>query len=230
VAHVASEQSEPDAGRHLDVQSCYPGLACVDPSLAQLPAICGPHLVQAGKLLFDANQPCPGLPLLLSGEVKVFRQSGDGRSLELYRITRGELCLVSSASLFHGRPLTATAITTRPTELLVVPADVFHRWLDQRDFRAHVLGLFAERMSDLTALVDAIAFQKLDQRLAAALLGRGPELVITHQALAEQLGTAREIVSRLLSRFERSSWVQLSRERIRIIDSAALRAHAEAGE
>ena len=83
-------------------------------------------------------------------------------------------------------------------------------------------------MADLTLLIDAVAFQRLDQRLAAALLGRGPELALTHQALADELGTVREIVSRLLRRFEREGWVRLSRERIHICDSVALRAMAGA--
>jgi CRP/FNR family transcriptional regulator len=201
----------------------YPSLAHVSPPLDTLPPACGPHLVQAGQRLFDANQPCQGFPLVLSGEIKVVRQSHDGRSLELYRVTPGELCLVSSASLFHQQPLTGTGITTRPTQLLVVPGDTFHLWLDNHAFRAHVLGLFAGRMAELTALVDAVAFHKLDQRLATALLGHGPELVTTHQALADQLGTVREIVSRLLNRFEQDGWVQLSREHIRITNPVALR-------
>ena len=75
-------------------------------------------------------------------------------------------------------------------------------------------------------LAEAVAFQRLDQRLAQALLGRGTTLRSTHQALADELGTVREIVSRLLSRFERAGWVSLGRERIDVLDSAALRALA----
>ena len=83
-------------------------------------------------------------------------------------------------------------------------------------------------MADLTGLIDAVAFRKLDQRLAAALLGRGQDLSITHQQLADELGTVREIVTRLLRRFEREGWVRLGREHIHIIDSAALRTIAAA--
>jgi CRP/FNR family transcriptional regulator len=164
---------------------------------------------------------------VLDGEVRVSRSSPDGRSLELYRVGPGELCLVSSACLFRAEPLMAHGVATRPTTVLLVPPAVFRAWLDTPAFRNLVLGLFAERMADLTALVDAIAFRRLDQRLAGALLGHGPELAITHQALAQELGTVREIVTRLLRRFEREGWVELSRERIRILDSAALRAHAQ---
>ena len=90
-------------------------------------------------------------------------------------------------------------------------------------FRNEVLGLFASRMADLTSLIDAVAFHKLDQRLAAALLGHGQVLSRTHQDLADELGTVREVVTRLLRRFEREGWVSLSRESIHISDSAALR-------
>jgi CRP/FNR family transcriptional regulator len=87
--------------------------------------------------------------------------------------------------------------------------------------------VFGERLADLMTLVEAVAFQRLDQRLAAALLGHGAVLHATHQALADQLGTAREIVTRLLRRFERDGLVELGRERIVMLDAAALRAIAE---
>ena len=210
----------------LDPAALYPALAQVQPSLADLQPAIAPVSVPAGTVLFHENAPCQGFPLVLAGEIKVSRSSGDGRSLELYRVVPGELCLVSSACLFRTQPLSAHGVTTRASTLLLIPPEVFNRWLETPAFRNEVLGLFAERMADLTGLIDAVAFQRLDQRLAAALLGRGPNLVLTHQALADELGTVREIVSRLLRRFEREGWVSLSRERIQIADSAALRAVA----
>ena len=204
----------------------YPALAQVQPSLASLGPTVAPMQVPAGTRLFDENAPCRGFPLVLEGEIKVSRSSGDGRTLELYRVVPGELCLVSSACLFRTQPLSAHGVTTRASTLLLIPPEVFNRWLETPAFRNEVLGLFAERMADLTGLIDAVAFQRLDQRLAAALLGRGTHLALTHQALADELGTVREIVSRLLRRFEREGWVSLSRERIQIADSAALRAVA----
>jgi CRP/FNR family transcriptional regulator len=89
-----------------------------------------------------------------------------------------------------------------------------------------VFGLFADRLADVIELAEAVAFQRLDQRLAAALLGHASPLQVTHQALADELGTVREIVTRLLRRFERDGWLVLGRERIEILDAAALRALA----
>ncbi len=203
----------------------YPSLADADRAeLAALPAMAA----AAGAQLFDIGQPCQGFPLVLDGEIKVLRQSGEGRSLELYRVVPGEICLVSSASLFGHRALSATGITARATRLALIPPPLFTRWLALPAFREAVLGLFAERMAELTALVDAVAFRRLDQRLAAALLGHGQTVPVTHQALADDLGTVREIVTRLLHRFEREGWIALSREHIRIINSAELRALAGA--
>jgi CRP/FNR family transcriptional regulator len=204
----------------------YPSLVHVLPRLADLGKSANALAVPAGTVLFSENAPCQGFPLVLDGEIKVSRHSGDGRSLELYRVVPGELCLVSSACLFRSQPLSAHGMTTRASTLLLIPPDIFARWLETPSFRNEVLGLFAERMADLTGLIDAVAFQRLDQRLAAALLGRGQHLALTHQSLADELGTVREIISRLLRRFEREGWVELAREHIHIRDSAALRAVA----
>ena len=206
----------------------YPALAHCSPLPDAPGSGIAPIQVPAGTELFSENAPCRGFPLVLEGEVKVSRHSGDGRSLELYRVVPGELCLVSSACLFRSQPLSASGVTTRPTTLLLIPPPVFNQWLEAPAFRNEVLGLFAERMADLTGLIDAVAFRKLDQRLAAALLGRGQDIGITHQQLADELGTVREIVTRLLRRFEREGWVELAREHIHIIDSAALRTMAAA--
>jgi CRP/FNR family transcriptional regulator, anaerobic regulatory protein len=209
------------------LQHLYPALVAVGD---ELPALAAQAVTApAGTILFSENDPCRGFPLLLEGEVRVSRSSPDGRSLELYRIVPGEVCLASSACLFRSQPLAAQAVTTRPTQLLLVPPPTFKLWLAQPAFRDFVLGLYAERMADLTALVDEVAFQRLDRRLAAALLGHGPELAVTHQELANVLGTVREMVTRLLRRFEREGWIELARERIRIRDGAALRRVAEAG-
>jgi CRP/FNR family transcriptional regulator, anaerobic regulatory protein len=201
-------------------------LLALYPALSGLPAL-WPKLqtmtVPAGTPLFQENQVCQGFPMVIRGEVRVSRSSANGRELELYRVSPGEMCLVSSASLFAHQPLSAHGVATGPTTLAMLsPAD-FEAALADAGFRSYVLGLFAARMADLTALIEAVAFQRLDSRLAAALLGHGQQVRVTHQALADELGTVREMVTRLLHRFERDGWVELSRENITIRDSAGLR-------
>lgn len=213
----------------MSLTELYPGLSQVRPSLADLGASAAPFVVPAQTVLFSANSPCQGFPLVLEGEIKVSRNSDDGRSLELYRVVPGELCLVSSACLFRAQPLSAQGITTKTSRLMLIAAPVFQQWLETPVFRNEVLGLFAERMADLTSLIDAVAFHKLDRRLASALLGRGMQLNLTHQTLADELGTVREIITRLLRRFEREGWVSLARENIQIINPSALRVLATSG-
>jgi len=199
-----------------------PAFQALHGSLVQLTV----HEAPPGTALFREQQACEGFPLLLTGEVRVSRGSAHGRELELYRVLPGEMCLVSTASLFSQQPLSARGTTTAATRFCLLSPGDFRAALTQPDFRDFVLGLFAARMADLTALIEAVAFQRLDSRLAGALLGHGTQLHVTHQALADELGTVREIVTRLLHRFERDGLVELSRECITIRNSAGLRAAA----
>jgi CRP/FNR family transcriptional regulator, anaerobic regulatory protein len=182
--------------------------------------------VPASTRLFEEGDACQGFPLVLAGAVQVARGSAGGRQLELYRVTPGELCVVSTAGLTTPRALSAHGVAVEATELVLISRAGFEQACAHAVFRRFVFGIFAERLADLMALAEAVAFQRLDQRLAQALLGRGSPLRTTHQALADELGTVREIVSRLLSRFERAGWVRLGRERIEVLDVAALRALA----
>lgn len=211
-----------DATESARLLALYPALQALRGLLAQLPV----HQAPPGTLLFRELQACQGFPMVLAGEVRVSRASAQGRELELYRVLPGEMCLVSSASLFARQPLSARGTTTEPTRLCLLAPAAFRTALVEPTFRDFVLGLFASRMADLTALIDAVAFQRLDSRLAGALLGHGQQLRATHQALADELGTVREIVTRLLHRFERDGLVELSRECITIRDSAGLRSIA----
>jgi len=182
--------------------------------------------VESGTRLFEAGQPCAGFPLVLGGEIQVARSSSDGRSLELYRVVQGQVCIVSTASLVSQRPMTAQGTATLDTRLAVVAPDVFASWNSHLPFRQFVFGVFAERLADLMAVVDAVAFRRLDQRLADYLLGHGRNLHATHQHVADELGTVREMVTRLLNRFEVMGVVKLGRERIEIVDVVGLRALA----
>ena len=209
--------------------AAYPALASMDAHLRD--TVLASHAqvfdVPAGATLFDEGSPCRGFPLVLSGEVRVARGSAQGRALELYRVTPGEVCVVSTSCLFGHRSMAAHGTTTSPTQLVLLDPSGFDRWCAHAPFRSFVFGVFAERLADLMALVEAVAFQRLDQRLAAALLGHGGVVHATHQTLADELGTVREIVTRLLRRFERAGWLRLARERIDIVDAAALRAVAQ---
>lgn len=211
----------PESDAHT-LLTLYPAMAALQDLLPRLRFL----QVPSGTTLFREQEACQGFPMVLSGEVRVSRSAANGRELELYRVQPGEMCLVSSASLFASQALTAHGVATSATTLTLLSPEDFQSALADTDFRAFVLGLFASRMADLTALIEAVAFQRLDSRLASTLLGHGQQVRVTHQALADDLGTVREIVTRLLHRFERDGLVELSRECITIRDSAALRAVA----
>lgn len=218
MSHAPHSTLAPEDWQHL--QALYPALPLPGAAVApNLPLLSAP----AGMTLFQEHQACQGFPLVLEGEIRVSRAASNGRELELYRVIPGEMCLVSSACLFSGHPFTARGTTTEATRLVMLPPPQFRAALAAEGFRDFVLGLFAARMADLTGLIEAVAFQKLDSRLAATLLGHGTQVRATHQSLADELGTVREIITRLLHRFERAGWVELSRECITIRDSIALR-------
>ena len=182
----------------------------------------------AGAILFEAASPCTGFPMLLEGSVRVVKSAPNGREVQLYRITPGESCLLSSSCLLGGSAYSATGIAETAVTLLALPPALFHRLLaEHKPFRDYVFGLFSERLADLMSLVEAVTFHKLDQRLAALLLGKGELVRATHQGLADELGSVREMVSRLLANFQDRGWVALGREQIRITDAAALRRLAQ---
>lgn len=205
------------------------------PMLQALPAneleamLTGARLMQfpAGTVLFDEHQPCQGFPLLLSGSLRVIKSAANGRELQLYRVMPGESCILTSSCLLGHNPYQARGIVQENIEMLMLPASVFHSLLGKNEsFRRYVFQLFTERLTDMMELVTAVAFQKLDQRLAALLIAKPNPLHTTHQALADELGSAREIVSRLLKGFADQGWVRLGREQITLTDTAALKKFA----
>ena len=206
------------------------------PTLAELPAteldaLLGNAIevpVPAGTVVFDENQPCQGFPMLLSGSIRVIKSAPNGRELQLYRVTPGESCILTSSCLLGHTRYQARGIAENALEMVLLPAPSFHLLLGKHEaFRDYVFHLFSERLTDLMQLVSAVAFQKLDQRLAALLIAKPSPLHTTHQALADELGSAREIVSRLLKGFADQGWVKLAREQIEITDKEGLKRFVE---
>lgn len=181
----------------------------------------------AGTVVFDENQPCQGFPLLLSGSIRVIKAAPNGRELQLYRVMPGESCILTSSCLLGNTRYQARGVSEQALEMVLLPAAAFHTLVDNQEaFRSYVFHLFSDRLTDLMQLVSAVAFQKLDQRLAALLAAKSSPVHTTHQALADELGSAREIVSRLLKSFSEQGWVKLGREQIDITDAAALKKFA----
>jgi len=199
-------------------------LADLPPSLAEVvmrEAI--PMTVPAGTLLFDAGNACQALPLIISGSIRVFKRAENGREISLYRVNPGELCIVTVSCLLGGDSYPATGVSETEVTALALPRPLFLALTESLpSFRQAVFHLFGERITGLMQLVEEIAFRKLDQRLAGLLAARAPLLRGSHQQLADELGSVREIVSRLLKQFEDQGWIRLGREKIEVLDADAL--------
>lgn len=203
----------------------YPALA--DLSATDLDALLDPNrqmTLPAGSQIFAEHQPCQGFPLVVEGSIKVLKQAPSGRELLLYRVRPGGSCIITSSCLLGHTDYNARGIAESPLTLLAVPVPLFARLMrDHTPFRDFVFHLFAERISELMQLVEEVAFARLDQRLAKALLAReAVTLNLTHQQLADELGSVREIVSRLLKGFAAQGLVNLGREQVIITDRDGL--------
>jgi CRP/FNR family transcriptional regulator len=180
--------------------------------------------VPAGTRLFDEHARCSAIPLVIEGAIRVSKISTQGREILLYRVTPGESCVLTSGCLLGHIDYAATGIAETAVMLIAVPLPLFEQLLARHEpFRRHIFELFGARLSELMLLVEEVAFHRLDQRLAALLLARAPTLRATHQAIADELGSVREMVSRLLGSFADRGLVRLAREQIDITDTDGLR-------
>lgn len=210
------------------IEALYPALASLPAPLREVLARTPVVPLAPGTVLFEEGSACEGFPLVLDGSIKVLKAAPNGRELPLYRVGPGESCVLTSGCLLGQVPYRARGFAETATTLVAVPRPLFLRLVAESEpFWLHVFALFAERLADLMSLVESVAFQRLDQRLAALLLGHGKVIHTTHQQLADELGSVREIVTRLLRGFADQGYVALSRERIEILDAAALRALAQ---
>ncbi|WP_420477108.1 Crp/Fnr family transcriptional regulator [Noviherbaspirillum sp. ST9] len=214
-----------------------PILQALPPAVAkQLSAL--PVLeLPGGTQVFEARMKCPGFPIILSGTVRVFKHLANGRRIELYRVTPDKPCILSLGCLLGEGQYPAEGITAGTTRFIVMPPALFNECLAcDEHFRTSIFRALGERLVNTMELVEEVATLKLDVRLASALLehetsiSRGPDgrcvIAITHQELADELGTVREMISRVLDDFEGQGMVELGRGRIAIRDGAKLQALA----
>ena len=174
-----------------------------------------------GQVLFSAGEHCRGLPLVLDGSIKVQMTGASGHSIVLYRMGADDICTLSIGCLMTGRGYRAEAIVEEEAEAAIIPRGLFDRLMDQSaEFRLGIMESYGRRLDDLMLLVEEVAFHRMDERLEEWLQVRAAAgqsvLNITHQELAVELGTAREVVSRLLKELERRGQVRLARGRVEL--------------
>lgn len=192
----------------------------------------------SGSYFLREGDSCQQFAILVTGRMRVFKLGENGHEITLYHVGAGEACPLNVSCILSDRPVPAMARVEEDVEAIVIPAPSFRRWMAQHEsLRTFIFQTFASRLGEMMSLVEEVAFRRMDQRLARRLqdilLQREKParaaVEITHAELAADLGTAREVVSRLLKEFERLGAITLSRGRISLKDAALLRQMAVRG-
>lgn len=206
-----------------DWRSSFPGLSDISEKVSGvLDQSAKPVSLTQGTVVFGPGSPAQNLLLLMSGSVRVQQLSETGREIVLYRVHAGESCVLTTACLLAFEDYSAEGIAETDVEAILIPRDDFDTLISiSREFRSFVFDAYSRRITDLFSVIEEIAFKRMDIRVAQKLLELVDETMtvhLTHQQLAVELGTAREVVSRQLKEFERRGWLALSRGAIELTD------------
>lgn len=203
-----------------------PQLAGLEPAAQTRLDALTPLKMPRGAVLFRPGDAAEGFVIMLSGRVEVFLTGPAGRDILLYAVAPGQSCVQSTLGLMGGTDYTGEAVAAEDCELVLVPRGLFLALADESPgFRHMVFATFAARLQMMMHLLERVAFQRIESRLAAALLALAPDgapIGITHQDLATRVGTAREVVSRRLADLARRGLVATDRGQIRLTDRDAL--------
>jgi CRP/FNR family transcriptional regulator len=182
--------------------------------------------IPVGRDVFLEGDRVDAIALLISGVVRVYKIGETGREITLYRFGNGESCILTANAILSRRDFPAVATVEQDAEAVMVPADIFREWVGRYDlWRSFVFDLLSERLSTVMAVVDEVAFRRMDARLASFLLERGrrTDLIrVTHQEIAAELGSSREVISRLLEDFSDLGLIRLGRGTIALSDPQGL--------
>jgi len=178
----------------------------------------------ANTTIFYQGSQCDNYLLVIEGIVKVFTRSESGREVVLYRVSKEQSCTLTTTCLLANNQYPAEGISETVVEALVIPSKMFTMGLAKSaSFREFVFNTYAKQLCDVISLVGEVSFNRIDVRLAKQLITSGNHvLTTTHQALATELGTAREVVSRQLKSFEEKKLIALSRGKITLVNMTQL--------
>jgi len=205
----------------------FPSLASVHDQ-AGLSALEKAQIVKVPEdtVVFRIGDQCDNYLLVIDGSVRVQQLAANGREIVLYRVKSGESCVLTTSCLMASNDYPAQGITETEVEAVMIPARAFHDALTQSEgFRAFVLEGYGKRLSDLLTVIEDLAFRRLDSRLAERLInlaGSDNQIQATHQVLAVELGSAREVISRQLKEFEKKGWIELGRGSIKLLNRELL--------
>jgi CRP/FNR family transcriptional regulator, anaerobic regulatory protein len=207
--------------------TAFPELSELEPEAkAELLGSTQFNRLREGDIAYRQGQSCHNYVMCIEGQTRIFKTSESGREIMLYQVGPGETCVLTTSCLIAGNPFPAESTAQTDVLLAALPASVFHRlMISSPKFRHYVLGNYGDLLSSLIMLVDEVAFASLDLRLARRLVAEAdPQGIIskTHQQLALDLGSVREVISRYLSEWERMGWVRSSRGSIEVLNRSAL--------
>lgn len=202
----------------------------------KIPQITDPRLLEQmaeeGSLLtfekdtaiMEPGQFIKMVPIILSGAVKILRMDEDGRELFLYHLEPGETCALSLTCCSAHKPSEVRAVAEEKTTLLAIPLHRHEQWTDEfKQWKDFVSSTYQYRFQELLSTLDAVAFKRMDERLMRYIVTKmkqlkANELQTTHQEIANELGTSREVISRLLKQLEKKKWIELGRNIIYVRD------------
>lgn len=186
--------------------------------------------IPKGHDVFIEGDQVDAIALMISGVVRVYKIGETGREITLYRFGNGESCILTANAILSQKNFPAVATVEKEAEAVMIPADTFRNWVRRYDlWREFVFELLSQRLASVMAIVEEIAFRRMDARLIALLLERSLKsdmFHITHQEIAAELGSSREVISRILEDFSAQGMLVVSRGSIQILDRQALQDHS----
>jgi CRP/FNR family transcriptional regulator, anaerobic regulatory protein len=206
----------------------FPALAAGDPATRALLAAARVIEIPGGQPVFHAGGACSAYVLMLAGSIRVEVIGENGREAVLYRVQPGQSCVLTTCCMLGGDAYPAAGFTESPAAALMIAKPAFDRGLDEApDFRRFVFANLSRRIAEVVARLEELAFRPIERRLVDYLLRHaatapGVPLGATHQEIAVELGTAREVVSRQLKRLESAGLVRLGRSALEVLDPAGL--------
>lgn len=178
--------------------------------------------IPAGKDVFVEGDRADAMALLISGVVRVYKIGETGREITLYRFGLGESCILTANAILSQQTFPAIATVEQEAEAVMIPADTFRDWVRRYDlWREYVFDLFSQRLSTVMAIVDEVVFRRMDRRIASLLLNHAKiqnPVRITHQEIAAELGTSREVISRLMEDFVSEASIRTGRGTVEVLD------------
>ncbi|HEY5728920.1 MAG TPA: Crp/Fnr family transcriptional regulator [Anaerolineales bacterium] len=186
--------------------------------------------IPAGHDVFVDGDRVNGIALLLSGVVRVYKIGETGREITLYRFGLGQSCILSANAILSDKSFPAIATVEEDAEAVMIPADVFREWVNKYEFwREFVFDLLSERLSTVMTVVDEVVFKRMDRRVASLLLNQAKvqnPMRVTHQEIAAELGSSREVISRILEDFSREELINSGRGTIEVLDFEGVEARS----